>query len=237
MGKMKLYKSMRKGLKSNFDGSKWKIGEWRKTDCTEICIGFNCSKNIIDAMSFVDMEILAEVQTRGITFISSDKQTSEEMKIDRAWKWDKKDSVMLAIYAAELVIDIFEKQYPNDKRPRNAIEAAKTYLKAPNRAASAAAGDAAWAARAAAGAASAAGAAAWAASAAAGAAAWAARDAAGDAARAASAAAGDAARAASAAAGDARDAAGDAARAARAAILKKCHKWILNHIENLEEIK
>jgi hypothetical protein len=30
-----------------------------------------------------------------------------------------------AIFAAEQVIDIFEKQYPDDKRPRNAITAAK----------------------------------------------------------------------------------------------------------------
>jgi len=33
--------------------------------------------------------------------------------------------VSYAVYAAEQVIDIYEKKYPNDKRPRNAIEAAK----------------------------------------------------------------------------------------------------------------
>jgi hypothetical protein len=36
-----------------------------------------------------------------------------------------------AIFAAEQVIDIFEKKYPNDKRPREAIEAAKRVLKSP----------------------------------------------------------------------------------------------------------
>ena len=43
-----------------------------------------------------------------------------------------KDKIRYAIYAAEQVIDIFEKKYPDDKRPRNAINAAKKYLKNPS---------------------------------------------------------------------------------------------------------
>ncbi len=142
---MKLYKSLKADIKSVYDDSQWEIGKWRKTECVELCHGFNASKNIIDAMSFVNMEVLALVETKGKTFKSDDKITSESMRIVRAWKWEKKDSVALAIYAAELVIDIFEKVYPDDKRPRNAIEAAKNYLKNPTPAARAAAG-AAWAA-------------------------------------------------------------------------------------------
>jgi hypothetical protein len=64
------------------------------------------------------------------------------------------DNIRYAIFAAEQVIHIFDKQYPEDKRPRNAIDAAKKYLEIKNsitaRAAARAAGDAAWAARAAA---------------------------------------------------------------------------------------
>jgi len=41
------------------------------------------------------------------------------------------NQVKYAIYAAEQVIDIFEKKYPNDKRPRQAIDAAKKYLEEP----------------------------------------------------------------------------------------------------------
>ena len=37
--------------------------------------------------------------------------------------------VQYAIFAAEQVIEIYEKKYPNDDRPRKAIEAAKNYLK------------------------------------------------------------------------------------------------------------
>ena len=40
----------------------------------------------------------------------------------------KENRIRYAIFAAELVINIFETKYPGDKRPRNAIETAKKYL-------------------------------------------------------------------------------------------------------------
>ena len=40
--------------------------------------------------------------------------------------------VSYAVYAAEQVIDIYEKKCPNDKRPRKAIEAAKACIKNPS---------------------------------------------------------------------------------------------------------
>jgi hypothetical protein len=109
-----------------------------------------------------------------------------------------KNKLRYAIFAAQQVLDIFEKKYPTDNRPRRAIEAALKCLEkntVKNR-------SAAWAAARAAG--DAAGDAAWAA-------ARAAEDAAGDAAWA---AAWDAAWAAARDAGAAGDAAGDAAWAA-----------------------
>jgi hypothetical protein len=45
----------------------------------------------------------------------------------------KMDRIRYAVYAAEQVIGIFEKEYPEDKRPRKAIQAAKRYLKYPTR--------------------------------------------------------------------------------------------------------
>ena len=59
---------------------------------------------------------------------------------------NKKQAVQYAIFAAEQVIDIYEKKYPDDKRPRNAIEAAKAYLKHPCAKTKAAAASAAYAA-------------------------------------------------------------------------------------------
>ena len=73
---------------------------------------------------------MAEVIVRGESVIETDKECWSEMKLVKVWHWTKEDSVELAIYAAELVIDIYEKKYPNDDRPRKAIEAAKKYLEA-----------------------------------------------------------------------------------------------------------
>jgi len=96
----------------------------------EICEnGFHCSRNIIDAMGFVVMEVLARVEVRGKSIIKDDKECWEEMRLVKLYKWTKKDSVSLAIFAAELVLPNFEKKYPDDKRPREAIEAAKRVLK------------------------------------------------------------------------------------------------------------
>ena len=44
-----------------------------------------------------------------------------------------KQYVSYAVYSTELVIDIFEKKYPNDKRPRLAIEAAKKCIDNPSK--------------------------------------------------------------------------------------------------------
>jgi hypothetical protein len=119
---------------------------------------------------------------------------------------------LMAADFAEAVLPIFEREYPDDGRPRAAIAAARLYARgeigaAALAAALAAAGDAV--------------AAAWDAGAAAGAAAWDAAWAAGAAARAAGAAARDAGAAAGAAAWDAAWAAGAAAGNEQAIIIRR----------------
>ncbi|MBF0554423.1 MAG: hypothetical protein HQK96_07720, partial [Nitrospirae bacterium] len=61
----------------------------------------------------------------------------------------REQAVKYAIFSARLVLHIYEEKYPNDNRPRLAIEAAETYLKNPleetQRAAAAAAAAATWA--------------------------------------------------------------------------------------------
>ncbi len=223
------YKFLRTGLKSNYDGSKWKIGEWRKEDPpTQECEGLNCSKLIFDALRDVEGEILAKVEYGGKVIHGGDKETCEKMRIIKAWKWAKKESVKLAIFSARLVLSGFEKKYPNDDRPRKAIEAAETWVKNPtakNRAAAYAAADAA----------------AYAAAYADYAAVYAAADAA-YAAYAAAYAARAAARAdyaAAYAAADAAYAAADAARAAAdaARAKKKIHKYALSLIPGMKEVR
>ena len=127
----KLYKFYQAGLTNDHGNIKWKIGEWYKEDTAKLCSsGFHASKTPIQALGYVKGEILAEVSVRGKSDISDDKECWTEMKINKAWHWKKEDSVELAIFAAEQVIDIYEKKYSNDDRPRNAIEAAKKYLAA-----------------------------------------------------------------------------------------------------------
>lgn len=50
-----------------------------------------------------------------------------------ARKLPKMKRIQYAIYAAEPVLPIFEAEHPDDPRPRQAIEAAKKYLKTPSR--------------------------------------------------------------------------------------------------------
>jgi hypothetical protein len=123
------YKFLRTGLKSNSGNLKWRVGKWNHIDELEICqSGLHCSKTPYQAFSFVQGEVLAIVETKGKSIIQDDKECWSDMKIVKTYKWTKKDSVAFAIYAAELVIKNYEKEYPNDKRPREAIEAAKKVL-------------------------------------------------------------------------------------------------------------
>jgi len=55
---------------------------------------------------------------------------------------NRKDKIRFAIFAAEQVLELFEKKYPEDKRPRQAIEAAKAVVRKNNKETR----DAAWAA-------------------------------------------------------------------------------------------
>ena len=141
-----LYKSLPANMKPN--GHKFVVGKWYKVDGElEICKrGFHASKNIIDAMVYVDAEVLAKVQVRGKSIVQEDKECWSEMKLVKTYKWKKKDSVSLAIFAAEKVLKNFEKKYPKDKRPRQAIEAAKNVLKNDTEKNRSAARSAAWSA-------------------------------------------------------------------------------------------
>ena len=126
----------------------WQIGKWQThKGKLEMCeSGLHCSKGVYQAFSYIQGEVLARVECDGQKQVQDDKEVYSKMRIKRAYKWQKKDSVELAIYSAKLVLPIFEKEYPKDKRPRKAIEAAQKYIKNPSEKNRAAAGDAAWAA-------------------------------------------------------------------------------------------
>jgi hypothetical protein len=146
---MKLWKVFTKDLKSNYGNIKWKIGKWQKHEGKlQIChSGFHASKRIIDAMQYTPAEVIASVEVKGEHVKEATKECWQEMKIVRTYEWTKEDNVSLAIFAAELVLCNFEKQYPDDSRPRQTIEAAKNWLKEKNKSAAwSASWDAAWSA-------------------------------------------------------------------------------------------
>ena len=137
MKKVLRWKFLRTGLKSNSGDHTWEIGKWYEHEGElSICnSGFHCSKEIGQAFSYVGGEYLAQVEVRGKCDEQSDKEAWTEMRVVKVWEWTKKDSVEIAIFTALQVIEIFEKQYPNDDRPRKAIEAAKAWLENPTDAA------------------------------------------------------------------------------------------------------
>ena len=229
-------------IKSNSGDTAWKVGEWQTHKSNiDIChSGFHCSPTILDALSYVKGEILAIVEVKGKSDKQNDKSVHEQMRITKAYYWQKSDSVALSIYAAELCISNYEKLYPDDNRPRKAIEAAKNYLKNPTEAnrsaaesaAESAARSAAWSARSAWSAAESAWLAAWSA---AEAAAWSAAE------SAAWLAAESAGLAAERAAESAARSAAWSARSARSAAIKKVNKqinkWLVSHLKGMKEYK
>ena len=225
MKTQKGYKWLKQDMRSKNGNQKWEFDTWVKHEGElKLCEnGLHASDNALDSLEYIYGDRWFIVEARGTILKDEDKFVASEMRLVKELDV-KKILVPFACFAARRCLKFFEEKYPNDSRPRNAIEAAEKYIKNPsekNRAAAdaavEAAAKAAWtAARAATKAARAARAAA------AGTAAWAAGDTAtGAAAWAAAKAAWSAGEAASA--GTAAWAAGDTAtRAAALAAEKRC---------------
>ena len=186
---MKGYRFVTDDLKSEHGKVKWEIGKWNKLDNERqlrLCSnGFHASQKPLDSLNYNFGTRWFECEARGTILKGDDKFCATEMRLLK--EIPNKVIQQFAIDCAYRVLPIYEKDYPEDARPRKALEAAQIYLDNPtkkNKDKLAAARAVAWAAARAAGAA--ARDAAWAAAGAA------ARDAAGDAAWAAGAAARDA---------------------------------------------
>ena len=149
---IKQYKFLRTGLKSENGGFRWKLNKWEKIEgelglCSN---GFHSSEEPYDAFSYVQGEIIAIVECRGKFLKDDNKYCWEEQRVIKFYKWTKKDSVRLSIFSAEQCLKFYEKEYPKDLRPREAIEATKRWLKTGSKkglaAAESAARSAAWSA-------------------------------------------------------------------------------------------
>jgi hypothetical protein len=113
----------------------WREGTWYGPLDVALCeSGFHCSKRMSEAFSYVKGELVALVEVRGEHEAASDKEAWAEMRLVDVRKWRKEDSVALSIFTASLVLGNFEKAFPGDLRPRQAIEAAQAYLNDPKQA-------------------------------------------------------------------------------------------------------
>ncbi len=204
---MTLYKVTGENGESCHGGSgRWTEGKWRTIPAKRTIVPCQTGFHLVEAKDLVRWlgPVIWEAEFEGESIDHGDKLVVRKARVIRKLhNWNERTARLFAADCAEHVLPLFEKRYPNDARPRQAIDVARRSANGEaTREEMAAAWDAAWDA-----AGDAAGAAA---RAAAGDAAWAAaRAAAGAAARA---AAGDAARAVAGVA--AGDAAGAAARAA-----------------------
>lgn len=127
---VKRYKFLHTGFKSKNGDVKWIKNKWKKFNGElKMCeCGFHACKDPYNAFSYIQGEILAVVECRGEHLIKDNKECWREQRVVKAYKWTKKDSLKLAIYSAELVLGNYEKEYPNDTRPREAIKVAKKVL-------------------------------------------------------------------------------------------------------------
>jgi hypothetical protein len=134
MNQWKFLKQRDGEIVSAHGSQEWTPGEWNEVSGEIIACenGFHCSPGILAALIYVKGEILAEVEVAGESVTESDKSAHQKMRIVKAYYWTRKDSVQLAVLAAEKVLSIFEDARPGDDYPRKAIEAAKAWLADPS---------------------------------------------------------------------------------------------------------
>ena len=139
----------------NPDGT-WTPGEWMpevQGDLTLCANGYHVT-DIDHLLDWLNATIY-EAEPSKEMLKGDDKVVCRSVRLLRKLHWDDRIARLFACDCAEHVLSIYEKNYPDDKRPRHAIEVARLFadgkandseLAAAWDAARAAASDAAWAA-------------------------------------------------------------------------------------------
>ena len=128
---MKAYHWLKSDMTSGAGGEKpWTIGETRTIKGEiELCErGYHSSKSFYDALRYAPGAMACIVEVSGETIKGGYKKTSSTRKLIDASDATK---VLMEfdIDCAERVLPNFEKYYPNDGRPREAIKAARDFNK------------------------------------------------------------------------------------------------------------
>ena len=149
---MRGYRFVTDDLKSKNGEVQWEIGKWQKHDGElKLCkSGFHASKEPLYSLNYVFGSRWFICEARGKILEDDDKFCAEEMRLLREIPDLKRLMVRFAVDCAKRCLPRFEKVFPEDERPREAIEAAEVWFKNPTeenrRAAESAAESAAWSA-------------------------------------------------------------------------------------------
>jgi hypothetical protein len=133
---MKYYKFLKPEGKPMFGTGTWFLpkgkrpGKWMpKVEKLEMCkSGYHAAPE--DHLTeWCDGPHLYEFEGRGEMLQGCNKVVFEAARLVREIpEWNSKTAVLFACDCAEHVLHLFEERYPNDKRPREAIQAAREYV-------------------------------------------------------------------------------------------------------------
>src|SRR6185312_7942472 len=86
-------------IRSHYGDHKWKVGKkYTVEGDLRLCgNGFHASAEPLDALRYVQGDVLAVVKVSGDSLDDVDKSCHRSMKIKRAYRWTKADSVALAV--------------------------------------------------------------------------------------------------------------------------------------------
>ena len=93
----------------------------------EMCVrGYHvCTKKSLT--SWINAN-LYEVEIGGDVIIGDDKIVASKMRfVRKVDTWNDRTARLFACWCAEQVLPLYEKEYPNDDRPRKAIETSRRY--------------------------------------------------------------------------------------------------------------
>ena len=144
------YKWLREGQKpTHADAEPWVPGEWRSvTGKIEACHNGLHACRAEHLPEWINQELwVLEPGKRVRVVDAGDKVVMRKARIVERLRWNDTVARLFAADCAEHVLHLFERERPDDDRPRKAIEATRAFARGEiDRAAWAAARDAAWAA-------------------------------------------------------------------------------------------
>lgn len=125
------YRFVTDDLKSQNGDEQWTIGEWKKANGElELCkTGLHACKTPYQSLNYVYGNRWFKAEARGRILEGDDKFCSSEMRLVKEipitviHQW--------AIDCAYRVLPIYEQEYPNDMRPRRALEAKQAWINNP----------------------------------------------------------------------------------------------------------